>query len=87
MATDQLTDEVSRVVMSLFNSSEAASLTSFFLKGLQNTQNKFMLRMYTSPLTDEYLYYASILSAIHQVFIHSFKSNTLQNKLARVGSI
>ena len=39
--------------------------------------------MYTCPLTDEYLYYASILTAKRHVFIHSFKSNTLQNKLAR----
>lgn len=39
--------------------------------------------MYISPLTDEYLCYASILTAKRQVFIRSFKSNTLQNKLAR----
>ena len=46
-----------------------------------------MLSMYTSPLTDEYLYQASILTAIRQVFIYSFKSNTLQTKLASPADI
>ena len=42
-----------------------------------------MLRMYTCPLTDEYLYYASILTAKRQVFIHIFKSNTLQKQTSK----
>ena len=65
VATDQLSDEVSRFVMSLFNSSEVAFLKScFFLRAAKQSKD-------------------SILSAIRQVFIYSFKSNTLQNELAR----
>ena len=74
MATDQLTDEVSRVVMSLFNSSEVAFLTScFFLRGAKRSKEIYAEYVHI-PLTDEYLL---------SFDFKSFKSNTLQNERAR----